>query len=209
MKQIDLKKLKLDVDVHLKKELISGKLLLDRFCMINEDSRKSPSYSDPKFTAFYYHLGKYLEPKSLLEVGFDLGLFSGCFMISCKTVEKFLAFRENKKDYYFSSKIGQRNIKKYFKGPIVFHFGTIYDDLLDKNLSQPYDMIIITMEQAYDKQLEYMEFFWPHLSENGIMVCENIIYHEPTKEAFDAFAFSKNREPIIFSTRNGTGILQK
>lgn len=75
MKQIDLKKLKLDVDVHLKKELISGKLLLDRFCMINEDSRKSPSYSDPKFTAFYYHLGKYLEPKSLLEVGFDLGLF--------------------------------------------------------------------------------------------------------------------------------------
>ncbi len=208
IKNYNLIDLKCKIDSDLQKQTISGRVLLDRFCMIDETSRKSPSYTDPNYAGFYYHFGKYIEPNSIFEFGFDLGLFPASFMISCKTVQRFLGFREKDGDF-FSERIGARNIKKSFKGKSDYYHGTIYDKKFDKFLMNSWDMIIFATEYKYDKQLEYLDFIWPHVSDYGIIVCDNLNRHSPTKEAFNAFAQSKNREPILFSTRHGTGLLQK
>jgi len=208
MKQIELEYLKKKVDVDLKKQLISGRVLLDRYCMIDELSRKSPSYCDPNYAGFYYHLGKYISPNSLMEFGFDLGLFSACFMISCKTVKNYFAFRESDGSF-FSERIGARNIRRSYKGNSKYHYGSIHDDIFDKVFENRWDMVIFSVEEKYDKQLQYFEFVWPYLNENAIMVCDNIRRNQATKDAFEAFAFSKNRESCFFNTRHGTMILQK
>ena len=208
MKSINLVELKKELDDHLKKQVVSGKVLLDRFDMIDESSRKSPSYCDPNYAGFYYHLGKKLNPKSLLEFGFDLGLFPACFLISCKSVNRFYGFRIDDGNY-FSNRIGARNVKKSYKGEAKYHYGKIYDRSFDEYLIKNWDMVIFACEDKYDKQMEYFEYVWPHVNENGIIICENISRHEPTKQAFDAFSYSKNREPVFFGTRHGTYLLQK
>lgn len=208
MKQIDLKKLKKRLDSDLKKQLVSGRVLLDRYCMIDELSRKSPSYCDPNYAGFYYHLGKYIRPNSLMEFGFDLGLFSACFMIRCKSVNNYFGFR----DYdgtYFSHRIGAKNIKRSYRGKAKYHYGNIHDNVFDKVFQQTWDMVIFSSEEKYDKHLQYFDFVWPHLNENAIIVCDNIKRNSPTREAFEAFAHSKNREFTFFATRHGTMVLQK
>lgn len=208
MQNYDLEDLKKVISKDLSKQAISGKVLLDRFCMIEEASRKSPSYSDPNYAGFYYHLGKHLSPLSLLEVNFEIGLFSGCFMTSCKTVQRFCAWHETNTNF-FSFRIGARNIKRVYKGQRIFVDTNQYDDKFEKVLSLGYDMIIFTQEQKYDRQLNLLEFFWKYLNENGIMVCDNTRRSPTTDEAFDAFAFSKNIRSIKFDTRHGTSLLQK
>mgnify|MGYP003344151795 FL=1 len=160
------------------------------------------------FRSFYYHLGKYISPISLMEFGFDLGLFPGCFMTSCKSVKKFYGFKE-KDGSFFSERIGARNIKKVYKGQSSYHHGLIYDKYFDKIMMNSLDLIIFSSEQKYDKQLEILDFIWPYLSDYGIIVCDNLNRNEGTKEAFDAFCHGRNRDSIIFGTRHGTGLVRK
>ena len=208
MEKYKIQELEKLVSNDLSKQTISGKILLDRFCMIDESSRKSPSYTDPNFAGFYYHLGKYVKPASLLEVGFELGLFSGSFLTSCKSVQRFCGYHESNPSF-FSFRIGSRNIKKVFKGQKHFVDADKYDENFEKLLKQGWDMIIYPLENKYDRQLDLFEFFWPYLNENGIIVCDNIRRSSSTKEAFEAFVFSKNREHVNFETRHGTALFQK
>ena len=92
----------------LKAQRISGRVLLDRLCVIDENSRKSPAYLDPNFAGFYYHLGKKIQAQSMLEIGFDLGLLSASFLISCTTVKKFVGFCESDKGF-IPTRLGKRN----------------------------------------------------------------------------------------------------
>jgi hypothetical protein len=208
MQKYDLEELKKQVSASLSKQAISGRVLLDRFCMIEESSRKSPSYSDPNYAGFYYHLGKNISPSSLLELNFELGIFSGSFMTSCKTVERFCGWHENDGNF-FSFRIGARNIKKVHKKQRILVDTNQYDDRFEKVLKLGYDMIIFTQEHRYDRQLNLLEFFWKYLNENGIIVCDNTTRSTSTNEAFEAFAFSKNTNSIKFETRHGTSLLQK
>lgn len=208
MQQIEMSNLKSKLDDDLKKQIVSGKILLDRFQMIDESSRKSPSYADPNYAGFYYHLGKYIQPESLMEIGFDLGLFPACFLTSCKSVRKFVGFREEDQNF-FSFRIGSKNIKKVFKGNCDYIHGSIYGKHFEKIPMNSVDFIIISTLKNYDKQLEYLEFMWQYLSYDGIMVCDNINMQSSVKDAFDAFSGGRNRQPIFFKTRHGTGLLQK
>ena len=58
MKHYNLAEIKSKIDYDLKKQLVGGKILLDRLAMIDESSRKSPSYVDPNYAGFYYHLDR-------------------------------------------------------------------------------------------------------------------------------------------------------
>lgn len=202
-----LKDFKAALDTDLARQLIGGKFVLDRFCVIDEDSRRSPSYVDPNYASFYYHLGKYVTPRSVLEIGFDLGLLSASMMISCKSVKKFVGYRESSR-VFMSPRLGHKNIGKVMRGEKYFYVGNLYDyefDPLLRNL----DMALVTDESSYDRHLEYLDFIWPSLSENGIIVCEYLDKNKPAKDAYLAFCESKNREPMLFATRYGTGLVQK
>jgi len=208
MQLISLDEIKNKIDLELESQKISGKVLLDRFCVIEDGSRKTSAYVDHTYAPFYYYLGKYFPAKSLAEIGFTLGLLSSSFMLSCKSVENFFGFKE-KIPEFVSTRIGKININKVFKKNKNFYSGELYDqEFLDfsKNL---WDVVLIGEEKKYDKQLEYMELMWPQVSDSGIIIVEYMNKNPPSKEAFDSFCDNKKLKPYIFKTRYGTGIIQK
>ena len=209
MIKYDLNELKVNVEANLKKQIVNSKILLDQFCLIDEDSRKTAAYLDPNYSCFYYHLGKYIEPNSLCEFGFDLGLLSSCFLISCKSVERFFGYKKQSEEFS-SMRIGASNIKLVLKKEKNFYTGNLFDqEFIDIFSPNSWDLVILNCEDKYDKHLEYLEVIWSSLSENGLIIAEYIDRHTPGKDAFFAFCVSKNRKPVIFQTRYGTGVLQK
>lgn len=208
MLKIEQTELKKSLDLHLQRQLVSGKVILDRFCVIDETSRRSPAYLDPNFSGFYYHLSKYVQPDSVLEIGFDLGLLSGSFMLACPSVRRFLGFRESRNEFA-STRLGRRNIRKAMRGERRFYVGKLYDAHFEDLLIGGWDCVLLTEEGSFDHTLEYLDFIWPVLNENGIIVCEYLDKNRPAKDAFKAFCESKNRQPLLFGTRYGTGLVQK
>jgi predicted O-methyltransferase YrrM len=210
MEETSLETLKEEIDPQLKKQAISGRYLLDRFCLIDETSRKSPAYVDPTYAPFYYHLGKIIKPQNMIEIGFNLGLLSSSFMLSCRTVELFFGFKEGKKEDFHSERIGKLNLKKVFKKKRIFYNGNMFDKEFENIMkSNAWDMVMINEEKDYDKQLQYMETAWEKLNKNGILVIEYIDSHRPSREAFKSFADNKEVERLEFKTRYGTGIVLK
>lgn len=207
MEKVSLDILKKEIDSSLAKQAISGRSLLDRFSLIDESSRKSPPYVDPRYAPFYYYLGKCLNPKNMIEIGFDLGLLSASFLTSCRSVSSFFGFKENNKLGFFSNRLGIKNLKKVYKENKDFFYGEVFDKKLERKLrSEKWDLVLVNEEKEYDKQLQYMEMIWPNLSENGIMVVEYTKSHKPSKEAFKSFVEGKGIKFINFETRYGTGI---
>ena len=164
MKENILKEIKANIDKDLNSKLMSGKILLDRFLVIDEQSRKTAPYLDFTYSPFYYYLGKIINPKNVLEIGFNLGLLSGSFFLSCSSCENFLGFRDSQDDNNF--RLGKRNIKLVFKKNMKLHSGNLYDE--EMNFNEKFDLIILNVETNYDKHLEYLEFCFDNLSEDGL-----------------------------------------
>lgn len=209
MRNIDLLNLKLLVEADLNSQFISGRNLLDTLLVIDESSRKTAAYVDHRYAPFYYHLGKYIQPESMIEIGFDLGLLSSCFLKSCHTVKNFIGFKE-KTSEFISNRLGKANIRRNFKLDKKYFIGNLYEDSFVTSInSRTWDFAIINEETNYDKHLEYLDVIWNSLSENGIIVVEYIGKHSPSKEALLGFCKNKRRDLINFDTRYGTSIVQK
>jgi hypothetical protein len=209
MEKVDLEILVKTLNVGLDAQVISGRVLLDRLHVIDEDSRKTAAYLDHRYAPFYYHLGKYIKPKSVMEVGFDLGLLSASLLTSCKTVKLFFGYKSNGPNF-IPTRLGKANIRLRFKGEANFYIGNTYDqEFIDIFSPNSWDLVILNDETVYDKHLEYLDAVWPNVSEHGLVIAEYIDRHAPAREAFLAFCESKNRQPAVFETRYGTGILQK
>lgn len=197
------------INSELEAQVVSGRVLLDRLRLIDEDSRKTAAYLDHKYAPFYYYLGKHFTPSNFMEIGFGLGLLSCSFLTSCKTVQKFFGYKKNSPDFP-SIRIGKSNVKLKFKGVADFYIGNTFDqkfiDIFSPNL---WDLVIINDETTYDRHLEYLDIVWENLSENGIIAAEYLDRNKFSKDAFFAFCESKNRKPFLFDTRYGTGLLQK
>lgn len=193
----------------LVKQLIPARILLDKFRIIEESSRKTSSYTDPKYMPFYYYLGSVIKPKSMLEIGFKLGLLGGCFLKGCKSVRNYLAFQEKSKEYY-SPRLGRANIKSCYKGNFDFYYGGLLDDEFSKKMSsRTWEFIIINEEKDYDYYRLCLDIMWKHLSRDGFIAMEYAISPIHSKKAFCDFCKIKNREVNILPTRYGTGLIQK
>lgn len=196
------------IENDLNKENISGKILLGKLKFIEEASRHTSAYSDPRYAPFYYYLGKYIKPKNVVEIGFGLGIFSSCFFMSCRSTEYFLGFQE--KTEGFNRKLGRDNIKNNYSGEFDIHVGSVIEDgFLEKFSPNSWDLSIFNIETTYDQHKFYLDLVWDRMNLDGYLVMDYIFHHEPAKRAFADFAFGKNRTPIVFNTRYGTGILKK
>lgn len=199
-----------ELSILLNKKIINGKVLLQNCKFIDENSRKTPAYGDYMYAPFYYHLGKFVKPKNVFSWNFTLGFLEKCFFMSCKETETFFSFRKKDENLYFSPRMGSYNVKKSFKKEFDFYHGSIHDDEInDKITSQKWDCFFITDENSYDDLLYYLDISWKNMADDGIIVVEYIKDLKKMKNAFYAFAESVEKEPIIYNTRYGTGILQK
>lgn len=205
MRLADLKK-QLDEMLH---KQFNAKIVMDKFRLIDEAGRRAGAYSDPLYVPFYYHLGRLAQPTALLEIGFRLGLFSGAFLRSCKTVKNFLAFQEANGGYY-SPRLGKANVRDHYKGRTHVHVGsTLDEDFLTRLQENKWGLIILNEETSYDKHMAYLDLVWSHAEFDGLIVMDYIARHPPARQAFADFCKGKNREGVTFGTRYGTGIVQK
>lgn len=186
----------------LKKQLVSSSVLLDSLSVISDNSRLSNEYLDATYYPFYYYLGKYIEPKSFLEIGFNLGFTSACFFKSCKSVTSFLAFQEEK-DNYYSSKIGKNNIKKYYKNSFLFVYSKT--ELFLSNLNEKIDFCIINDVWGYDKARLYLDFIYNNLTEQAYLVVDHL-NDKNMADAFKDFCKIHQMNCEYFDTRYKIGV---
>ena len=182
---------------------------MNGFRFIDEASRRTPAYSDPLFVPFYYYLGKYVKPKTVVEMGFRLGLFSGSFFKSCSTVDYFFAF-QNKPEVFYSPRLAKANIKQSYKGLMDFYVGSVLDDVfVDKLSYKNWDLVIINEEESYDTHRTYLDYVWSNVSHEGLVVMDYVNSHKPAGDALVDFCKGNNRDPIFLKTRYGVGIVKK
>lgn len=197
------------IEGKLKKQLPS-QVFLDRMRVIDEDSRQSFAYNDHTYVPFYYWLGTILNPHTMIEVGLRLGLLSGNFLKSCKSVNKFLAIQEVCSGEYYSSRLAKANIKDNYKGDFYFYAGNIDDDIsVAKLRSMEFDLAIINEETSYDRHRLYFDLIWPQMSVDGLIVVEYADKHKPSSLALKDFCTSVNLEPIYINTTYGVALIRK
>lgn len=199
-----------EIEEMLRLKLVSGKILLQDCRFVDENSRRSPAYGDPLYAPFYYHLGKSVKPRSVISMSFNLGFLEKCFFMSCKETDKFLAFRQYDSKEYYSTRMGFHNVRKSFKREFLFHQGDINDDNMSiVHLGSEWDLVFINEDSNYDDILLKVEHSWKLMAEGGMLVVENVCDIKRVKKAFEAFADSVDRKPVVFETRYGTGVLTK
>lgn len=209
---VDVNILKEKIEINLSQQLIGARTLLGRMRVIEEKSRKTFAYNDDGYTPFYYHLGKYISPKYVLKIGFHLGLLSGCFFKSCRTVETFLGFQEAENDEYVSPRIGLANLRDFKPFPqfVHVHTGNFTDkkfiDLLNKN---KWDFVIFNEEVNYDKIRLHLDLVWTNISDGGLLVVDYVNSHKPTGSVYKDFCKINNRTPVVVNTRYGVGMIEK
>ena len=192
--------LKDSLKADLKKELVTARSLLSGFLFLGNVLR-TPAFADPKYIPFYYHLSKYVQPKNLLEIGFTLGLLSGAFLKNNKSVEYFLAYSPPEDR---PGRLGVKNVQVVYGG----EFDSFVGPFSGLNLnSHQWDLVIFDKLFSYDEARAVLDRVWDHMALDGLLVFERV----RDEDGLPFFDFCKihQREPLIFETRYGTGIVQR
>lgn len=206
---MDLNELRDQLETDLEKSVISSMTLFNRFRFLDDRSKETGAFFDPRYIPFYYHLAKRISSKTLLHAGFGLGIESGVFLLGCKTIEKFLAFQDPMGQFY-SSRVGVNNIKDKYKGQSFYYVGSIQDDKLsDKMTENEWDVVIVTERMGYDQHRLYLDLLWGCMKYDGLMVVDFASSHEPNQQAVKDFCKIMNRDPAIINTRYGVAIIKK
>ena len=197
------------IDSKLKNGLLPARALISRLRVINEGVRHSGAYTDPTNFPAYYHLGRELSPKALITFGFDDGIASSCFLLGCKTVERFLAFRQAT-DTFYSPRLGQSNIKDCFQGHLDVHVGESHDEVfLDKVQSQRWGVAIVRETTSYDVYMSRLRLMWDHLDANGLIIMDGINYDRSAGQAYRDFCKVSNRNEVVCNSKYGLGLIHK
>jgi len=198
------------VEDKLKNQLITSRVLLDRLRLIDESSRKSSPYQDPKYLPFYYYLAKAMEASSVLHIGFDLGLPLCCFLQGSASTGRTLGFQRRDKAFY-SPRLALSNIKdiKGRKFESECYHGGVLDPEFHARLSRGFDLIMITERLNSDQLSETLDVCWNYISMDGFLVLDHAKADKFMGEVLSSFCKAKNRPLVFFDTRYGAGLTQK
>lgn len=198
---MSLLELKENVEKLLKKESISGKIVLNNFSLNTDFYKKSSIYNDYYYYPFYFYLGRLLKSKVVLEIGSNIGLISGAYLSGCKSVDhKVDLFLSLKNQENYNNFLIKSNINRTYKGEIKF-----IDDL--NSINQEIDLVLINQESSYDEILYLLEFLFPKLSDNGRIVLDKIFYNKNIKDAYKNFCNIKNITEVVIESRFGSGLI--
>jgi predicted O-methyltransferase YrrM len=205
---VNLPELHQKVSEELKKGLVGPRVLLDRLRVPVEAYRKSIEYQDQTYAPFFYYLGKFTSPRALFQIGLGLGFPICCFLASCKSVEKVFALEPE--DEFYSPRLAISNIRDFHRKEIDFHMGAISDaEFLKKYEVAEWDMAIINVKISLDLHRNYLDLAWQKMPLDGLIIVDYLSSYQPAHESFMTFSKVVNREPVLFHTRNGIGMIQK
>jgi hypothetical protein len=207
---LSVEEIKDAIKVKLKNQLITSRVLIDRLRLIDEDSRKSSQYQDPRYLPFYYYLSRSIHPKSIVNLGLDLALPLCCFLQGADTAESVVCLQRASKDFY-SPRLALSNIKdiKGKKINVDYYYGDVIDSSFIQKLEKNCDLVISTERINNDKINESLEVCWQYLNVDGFIVVDHIHSNESIGEIFRSFCKGQNRPFVEFETRYGTGLVQK
>lgn len=204
-----LDKIESDIRDRLAKQPISSRVLLDRLRILDESSRRTSQYQDPNYLPFYYYLSKFISPKSVLNVGFDLGLPICCFLTGNSTTERALAFQPADKSFY-SPRIAISNVTDVRPGIILdYYYGKILDGELESKMSKGFDCVIVSSKMNPDDLNDIMEISWRHMNLDAFLVVDHVSSNPKEGDIFRSFCKAKSRPAVVFPTRYGVGFTQK
>jgi len=172
----------------------------------------NPPYylTDPTYLPFYLYLGQFVNPINLLEVGFESGLVSGSFLLSCKSVENFLGFQQVGDKVHYSTRFGQHNLALCYRKNSYIHFGSLSDsDFITALSFKKWDLVLINSEYTYDEYLFCFRSIWPNIADDGLLILDKINSHKPARLSFYDFAKISNREVLSFKSKYQASMIIK
>lgn len=187
----------------LEKGLIRSKTLLNSFLFLSPLTTKTAAFCDPKYIPFYYHLGKYINPKSFLEIGITLGFFSGSFFQSNKSVEHFMGFQTPEEP--ICKRFLVKNIRSVYKNRfdlVINNYSC--KDIVDYN----WDLVLLDKDMNYDIGRTLLDRVWDKINPEGYLVFERLLEKKRYK-IFSDFCKIHQKDPLIFKTRYLVGIVQR
>lgn len=198
-----------DLSRRLESALVPPAALLGNLGLIDESSRHTGQYQDPRYLPFYYHLGRVFAPRRLLFVGLDIGLHLACMLKGCPAPESAFCVQGTSESFY-SPRLAISNAKS--AGGRELKVGVHIGDLRDPDLlvaaSGPFDAAAITSEMSGDSLIEAMDFCWGRISERGFL-CVDRLSKKGFRELFEDFCQGRGAERAFFDTRYGCGIAVK
>jgi len=206
---VNLPEIYRQIVAELNKGIVTPRILLDRLRVSDEVYRKSSEYQDSRYVPFFYHLGKFISPKNLFQLGVSLGFPICSLLQSCESVEKIFLFQP-RSNQFFSPRLAISNIKDYFKGDLGYSYGHFTDVEFTENFDKGnWDFAFVNVIATLDSYRNYLDLIWQQMPVGGILAVDYLSSYQESKEAFSIFCKIVNREPVVFDTRNGTGLIQK
>lgn len=185
-----------DIQNKLNKNWLSGKEFLSGYGLIDERSRQTSTYCDPKYFAFYYFLAQKLSVKKVLNIDVGLGLEAVAFLKGCKKKPSFIGFHTKKEGSYYCPLFALHNVKK------INSKVEIYTGHLDNLSIQLVDYLMI-VKTAF--VIEEMNRWWD-LMKSGIMTVD---YANQNKNVINLFAKIKNKDYNSINTKFGVAVFRK
>lgn len=181
---------------------LSFNVLLSSAKFLDSQSRDAPELTDPCNLPFYYYLGLQCQPKHVVQIGSRLGLPALCFLQGCKSVKEWVVLDQGEGPY---ARTITCNVQQKLLGQCNYWAGGV--DLLRSKISdRRWDLALVT-DRCEDLKI-YLDDLWKHLANKGLLLVDYMSVH-PINKAFLEFCKVKNREPLIFETRNRIGIVEK
>lgn len=205
-----IENLKEKLENKLKFQTVSSNVLLSKCRLIDETSRKSGQYQDPFYFPLYYHLSKFVQPKSIMQIGLYLGFPLCCFLQGSESVDRIFCF-QNKDGNFYSEKLAISNIKDVRKSiNINYYYGSIFDREFQKYAEIMYDLILVNEEKTNADSLNnLLDICWACTNLDGLIIVDKVRSDANINKCFINFCKINNRDPILINTRYGTGIVQK
>lgn len=205
-----LEELERDVNYRLKRQTMSTRALLDRLHLLDEASRKTSQYQDPNYLPFYYYLARSSSPKTVFQVGLDIGLPTCCFLSGCPAVDRVVAFQKREGSFY-SPRMAISNIKIVRASGLSFDFylGSFSDESLESLISPGVDMTLVTCECSDDELNDILYSSWERTNLGGMIVADHMRSKPKSFDVFRSFCKTQNRDHIFFETRYGNALVRK
>lgn len=193
----------------MKHASISSKILLGKMGVIEESSRSTGAFQDPKYFPFYFYVGREFNFKDIFCVGLELGLQMSCLLQGCENPNSAFCVQFPSESFY-SPRVATSNIKtivgRYF--PLKIHIGELEDSEIKFILLKKFNASIITVPLKTDKIMNSLDFCWNILNEKGVLLVDKISEGDSEKIILD-FCKVKNVKCRIFETRYKAAIIIK
>lgn len=186
------------------KSNLSTRHILSQARLIDEKSRNSPAFDDPRYLPVYYKIGQELQPRKVLEIGFELGLKAACLLLGSQQTESYVGF-QNQPEEFYASRLGKSNVKAVYNKSLDVIVGDLTD--LETNIkTKSFDMAILGDRNLSDIR-PWLSLIWDQVENEGLIIVDYI--EEKRRSEFLLFCNTKNREPFLLETRYGLAILKR